>query len=135
AIALRPKDIASLIALADTYVATSRPKDAEEILRQALAVGKNQTSQEIARAHYLLGRILLAQPGHQEEAKREFALVAELQKHSGTVLTADARAAGAGSLLRKEAFVENHPAAPATEPTGPNAHAADDLRSAIAVAY
>src|SRR5437660_2305867 len=135
AIALRPKDLGSLIALADTYVATSRPKDAEEILRQSLAVGESQTSQEIARAHYMLGRILLAQGGHQEEAKHEFALVDELQKHSGTVLTADARAVGAGSLLRQEAFGDSQPAASETEATGPNAHAADDLRSAIADAY
>jgi tetratricopeptide (TPR) repeat protein len=135
AIALRPKDPASLLALADTYVATSRPKDAEEILRQALAAAGNQTTQEIVRAHYLLGRILLAQPGHQDEAKHELALVAEMLTHSGTVLTADARAAGAGSLLRQEAFVANQPAASPTEPTGPETHAADDLRTSIADAY
>ena len=135
AIALRPKDIASLISLGETYVATSRPKDAEEILRQALTAAGNQTGQEIARAHYLLGRILLNQPGHQEEGKHELAVVAEIQKHSGTVLSADARAAGAGSLLRQEALVENQPAASPAEPTGPEAHAADELRATIADAY
>jgi tetratricopeptide (TPR) repeat protein len=135
AIALWPKDLASLIALGDTYVATNRPKDAEEILRKALAVAGSQTSQEIARAHYLLGRILLAQPGHQDEAKHELAVVGEMQKHSGTVLTADARAAGAGSLLRQEESVESQPSASHTEPSGPDAHAADDLRATIADAY
>jgi tetratricopeptide (TPR) repeat protein len=134
AISLHPKDLPSLIALADTYVATNRPNDAETILRQALAVAGDQKTQEIARAHYLLGRILLAQPGHQDEAKHELTLVAEIQKHSGTVLTADARAAGAGSLLRQEASLENQPAS-STQPTGRESHAADDLRATIADAY
>ncbi|HYM79276.1 MAG TPA: tetratricopeptide repeat protein [Candidatus Dormibacteraeota bacterium] len=133
AVALRPKDLGSLISLADTYVTTNRAKDAEPILRQALAIAGNQPTQEVVRAHYLLGRILLAQSGHQDEAKHELAVVAELQKHSGTVLTADARAAGAGSLLRQEAFVENQPVT--SQPEGPEAHAADDLRATIADAY
>ncbi|HET6175410.1 MAG TPA: tetratricopeptide repeat protein [Candidatus Sulfotelmatobacter sp.] len=136
AIALRPSDQASLLALADTYSATNRTKEAEATLRQTLAAAGDQTSQEIARAHYLLGRILLAQPGKQEEAKHELSLVAEMQKHSGTVLTADARAAGAGSLLRQEQAVDIQPppSSPA-EPAGPESHAADDLRATIADAY
>jgi len=135
ALTIRPKDPASLLALADTYTATNRPKEAEPVLRQALEIAGNQSNTEIARAHYLLGRILLAEPGHQDEAKHELSLVAEMQKHSGTVLTADARAAGAGSLLRQEAFVENQPAASSNQPTGPESHAADDLRATIADAY
>jgi len=131
---IRPKDLESLIALADVYVATKRPQEAEAVLRQALAVAGNQTGGDIVRAHYLLGRILLAEPGHQDEAKREIAVVAEMQKHSGTVLTADARAAGAGSLLRQEAFSENEPAT-ASEPANPESHEADDLRASIADAY
>ena len=133
AIEIQPKDLGSLIALADVYVATKRPQAAEAVLRQALAVAGNQTSADIVRAHYLLGRILLAQPGHQDEAKHELAQVAEMQKHSGTVLTADARAAGAGSLLRQEAFSENEPLT--SEPAGPESHEADDLRASIADAY
>jgi len=134
AIALRPKDMVSLLALAETYSATSRPKDAEPILRQVLTLAGNQSNTEIARAHYLLGRILISQPGHQEEAKKEMALVAEMQKHSGTVLTADARSVGAGSLLRQEAFVENQPAESA-QAAQPESHEADDLRASIADAY
>jgi len=134
AIALHPKDMASLLALAETYTATNRPNDAEPILRQVLAVAGNQSNTEIARAHYLLGRILLSQPGHQDEAKKEMALVAEMQKHSGTVLTADARSVSAGSLLRQEAFVENQPAEP-TPPVQPESHEADNLRATIADAY
>lgn len=135
AVALRPNNQASLLALAETYSATNRPQEASGILRRLLSAAGSQTSQEVARAHYLLGRILLAQPGKQEEAKRELALVAEIQKHSGTVLTADARAAGADSLLREEAFVAGQPAPSATQPTGPESHAADDLRATIADAY
>ena len=136
AIAIHPKDLQTLLALADTYTATNRSKDAEPLLRQALAIAGDQSGSEIARAHYLLGRILLTQSGHQEEAKREMALVAEMQKHSGTVLTADARSVGAGSLLRQEAFIENQAAPPSTnQPEGPEAHAADDLRATIADAY
>jgi tetratricopeptide (TPR) repeat protein len=64
------------------------------------------------------------------------ALVAEMQKHSGTVLTADARSVGAGSLLRQEAFLENPPATSASDqPESPESHAADDLRATIADAY
>src|SRR5262249_53154367 len=131
----RPKDLGSLLALADTYSATNRPKEAEPILREALAIAGNQSNTEIARAHYLLGRILLTQPGHQDEAKHEMARVAEMQKHSGTVLTAEARSVGAGSLLRQEAFVETQPASGATQAEGPESHAADDLRATIADAY
>jgi tetratricopeptide (TPR) repeat protein len=130
---IQPKDLESLIALGDVYVATKRPQAAEAVLRQALAVAGNQTSGEIVRAHYLLGRILLSEPGHQDEAKHELGLVAEMQKHSGTVLTADARAAGAGSLLRQEAFSENEPVT--SMPAGPASHEADDLRASIADAY
>jgi len=136
AIAIRPKEVQTLLALADTYTATNRPKDAEPVLRDALAIAGDQTNSEITRAHYLLGRILLAQPGHQEEARHEMALVAEMQKHSGTVLTADARSVGAGSLLRQEAFLENPAATSATDrPESPESHAADDLRATIADAY
>jgi len=135
AIAIHPKDLQTLLALADTYTATNRPKDAEPVLREALAIAGDRTNLEITRAHYLLGRILLAQPGHQEEANREMALVAEMQKHSGTVLTADARSVGAGSLLRQESFVENQPSASSTETTQPESHEADDLRATIADAY
>ena len=135
ATALRPKSLQALLALGDTYMATHRPKDAEAILRRALAVAGNQTSMEITRAHYLLGRILLAQPGHQDEGKRELALVAELQKRSGTVLTADARAVGAGSVLREEAEASPEQVDSAAEPAGPEAHAADQLRASIADAY
>jgi len=135
AVALRPKDVASLLALADTYSATNRPKDAEPVLRQALELAGNNTSQEIARAHYLLGRILLAQPGHQDEAKKELALVSEMQKHSGTVLTADARSVAPGSPLRQEAINESLPAPSANRPEGPESQAADTLRATIADAY
>ena len=136
AIAIHPKDLQTLLALADTYTATNRPKDAEPVLRDALAIAGDPNNSEIARAHYLLGRILLAQPGHQEEAKHEMALVAEMQKHSGTVLTADARSVGAGSLLRQEAFIENQaPTSSTNQPESPESHAADDLRATIADAY
>lgn len=132
---LRPKDLQALLALGDTYMATNRPKDAEVILRQALAIAGNQTSREITRAHYLLGRILLSQPGHQEEGKKELALVAEMQKHSGTVLTADARAVGAGSVLREEAEAPAAATDAAAESAGPESHAADQLRASIADSY
>ena len=135
ATALHPRDMPSLLALADTYTATNRPRDAEPILRQALAIAGDQTSEEIARAHYLLGRILLARPGRENEAKSELALVAEMQKHSGTVLTADARAASAGSLLRQEASVETQQADSSTQSTDPESHVADELRATIADAY
>jgi tetratricopeptide (TPR) repeat protein len=135
AIAIHPKDVQTLLALADTYTATNRPKDAEPVLRQALAIAGDQSGSEIARAHYLLGRILLSQPSHQDEAKHEMAIVAEMQKHSGTVLTADARSVGAGSLLRQESFVENQPDRSTSPPTAPETHEADDLRATIADAY
>ena len=134
ATSLRPKDILALVALADTFIATKRAKEAEATLRRVLAEAGNQTGQEIARAHYLLARLLLAQPGRQDEAKRELAIVAEMQKHSGTVLTADARAAGAGSILREEAEAPPERVA-ATGPPPPESHAADQLRATIADAY
>jgi len=93
---LNPNDTQALLALVETYTATGRSKDAEATLRRVIALSGNRTDQETARAHYLLGRILVAQAGHEEEAKHELALAAEMQKHSGTVLTADARAVGAG---------------------------------------
>jgi len=135
ATALHPKDLQALLALGDTYMATKRPKDAEVMLRQALAIAGNQTSREITRAHYLLGRILLAQPGHEEEGKKELALVAEMQKHSGTVLTADARAVGAGSVLREEAEAPSANTEATPESSGPETHAADQLRATIADSY
>jgi hypothetical protein len=101
ATALHANDVPSLLALADTYIAINCPQNAESTLRNVIALAGARTDQDIARAHYLLGRLHLAQPTHQDEAKHEFALVADMQKASGTVLTADARAAGSGSVLRQ----------------------------------
>lgn len=137
---LNPKDLQALLALAETYIAIHRPQDAESTLRRVVALAGARTDQEIARAHYLLGRLLLGQPGHADEAKREFALVAEMQKVSGTVLTADARAVGAGSVLRQESLVEaqpeTHPEKREAAPQQPQGgEAVDQFRSAVADAY
>ena len=134
---LNPKHLEAQLALADTYNAIRRSKDAEGALRKALDIAGTVTSREIARAHYLLGRVLLAQPDKQDEAKRELAIAAEMQKHSGTVLTADARSMGAGSVLREEAAAEAPTEKPENEgePPGPGSHAADQLRATIADAY
>lgn len=134
---LNPKYLEAQLALADTYNATRRPREAETPLRKALEIAGGATGREIARAHYLLGRVLLAQPDKQDEGKRELAIAAEMQKHSGTVLTADARSMGAGSVLREEVSAE----APAERSEseagtqGPESHAADQLRATIADAY
>jgi tetratricopeptide (TPR) repeat protein len=147
ATALNPNDVPSLLALADTYLATNRPEDAGSTLRKVVALAGARTDQDIARAHYLLGRLLLRQSGHLDEAKQEFALVADMQKASGSVLTADSRAAGSGSVLREEQAVQ--PVQPAaTQPASAQppkdesvpvlsqvGQAADRFRSTIADAY
>lgn len=135
AMTLQPRNLAVMMALADTYIGTKRPKRAEEILRRVISMGESQVTSDITRAHYLLGRLLISQPGHEEEGKRELALVAEMQKHSGTVLTADARETAASSPLREEAMGPGESSPAVTQPTGPESHAADDLRARIADAY
>ena len=136
ATAINSNDTQALLALVETYTASSRPKDAETALRRVLALSGNRTDQETARAHYLLGRLLVAQPGHEDEAKHELAVAAEMQKHSGTVLTADARAVGAGSVLRREASAEMQPAKnKATPQSAQDANAAGPLPSTVADAY
>ena len=134
AIALRPKDIPTLLALADTYAATQRPTEEEQILRRAIAAAGTQSTADVTRAHYLLGRLLVSQPGNEDAGRKELALVAEAQKHSGTVLTADARAMAADSPLREEGAMEREASAPAPS-SGPESHAADDLRARVADAY
>ena len=103
--ALDPNDRQTLLELAETYVATNRPAEAEATLRRTLEIGKDLPPDHwTERAHYLLAHVLLSEPGHADEAKEHLKIVSSIQKQLGPAggQFSDDREAGAASRGRKE---------------------------------
>jgi len=89
-----PRDLQTLLQLAEVYTDTNRFSEAEKTLRRAilLAADNSENQGQASRAHYLLGRTL-EKTGRQKEAAAEMKVVAEIQKRLGpsSMQTADAR--------------------------------------------
>jgi tetratricopeptide (TPR) repeat protein len=105
AAALQPKNMDSLLELAEVYSDMNRPAEAETALRKVIALAPaNADNQVRARqAHYLLGRLLL-RTGRLDEAKNEISITAEMEKRPGarTETDAEARTISSGSLAQQE---------------------------------
>jgi tetratricopeptide (TPR) repeat protein len=83
ALASAPRDVQSLLQLAEAYTETNRPKDAEKELREAISIATETGNDgQAGRAHYQLGRIL-EKTGRSQEAVQEMKSVAEIQKRLG----------------------------------------------------
>ena len=80
---INPRDPDTLLTLGQLYIDTSRPADAEPVLRQSIALTTDlsRNHYQVQRAHYLLGRVLLA-TGHTEDAKAEMQTSTDLLKLS-----------------------------------------------------
>jgi tetratricopeptide (TPR) repeat protein len=80
---INPRDPDTLLSLGQLYVDTSRPADAEPVLRQSIALTTDlaRNHYQVQRAHYLLGRVLL-QTGHADQAKAEMQTSTDLLKLS-----------------------------------------------------
>jgi tetratricopeptide (TPR) repeat protein len=83
AAALDPRNPDPLLYLGQLYSDTDRQKEAEESLRQAIALTDDaaRNDYQINRAHYLLGRILL-QSGRKDEGQQELLKSEELRKQA-----------------------------------------------------
>jgi tetratricopeptide (TPR) repeat protein len=81
--ALNPRDADNLMDLGKLYIETARPSEAEAAFRQAIAltVDPSRNYYAIERAHYQLGRLLLAS-GNTSEGERELHLSEELLSQS-----------------------------------------------------
>ncbi len=93
ACSLMPYDLESMLKLAEVYLDTERDQQAEPLLRQAISRRKeSEPTEQLSRAHYLLGRILQKR-GSRQEALHEFQIVATIQKQLGptSAQTQDAR--------------------------------------------
>jgi tetratricopeptide (TPR) repeat protein len=79
-----PRDLQSLLQLAEVYTDTNRLPEAEKQLRLAISVASENSANEgqAGRAHYQLGRIL-EKTGRAQEAAQEMKIVAEIQKRLG----------------------------------------------------
>lgn len=104
AASLEPEDLNTLICLAETYVSEDRARDAEATLQKAIATSSANSGQsnQISRAHYLLGRLLMKQ-GRVEEAKVQMRTSAS--GGSGSVEGGPAgepRMISSGSLVQQE---------------------------------
>jgi tetratricopeptide (TPR) repeat protein len=79
AVALNPLDADNFLALGQLYSETERPSDAEAAFRKAIAftVDPARNNYAIERAHYRLGRLLLAS-GNTSEGERELQISKEL---------------------------------------------------------
>ena len=90
-----PRDLQSLLQLAEVYTNTGRPPEAEKTLRGAISIAADNPESEgqAGRAHYLLGRILET-TGRAQEAAQEMKLVTDIQKRLGpsSMQTADENA-------------------------------------------
>jgi tetratricopeptide (TPR) repeat protein len=77
---LKPEDLGALMQLAELYSDSGRDSDAEPCLRQVISLaGTGSTvTNDIVRAHYMLGRIL-QRLGREEEAKKEIATSEDLR--------------------------------------------------------
>jgi tetratricopeptide (TPR) repeat protein len=94
ALASAPRDLQSLLQLAEVYTETNRLPEAEKELRLAISVASENSANEgqAGRAHYQLGRIL-GKTGRTQEAAQEMKIVAEIQKRLGpsSMQTEDAK--------------------------------------------
>lgn len=94
ALASAPRDLQSLLQLAEVYTDTNRLPEAEKELRLAISVASENSANDgqASRAHYQLGRIL-EKTGRPQEAEQEMKIVAEIQKRLGpsSMQTEDAK--------------------------------------------
>lgn len=106
ALAQEPRDLESLLRLAEVYNATNRSPQAEESLRKAISIAADhpENQGQASRAHYLLGRIL-EKTGRSAEAQQEMKTVAEIQKRLGPSSMQTA-AEGTGSVTAGRATKE-----------------------------
>ncbi|MEO6815117.1 MAG: tetratricopeptide repeat protein [Edaphobacter sp.] len=81
AASLDPRNPDNPLLLGQIYIQLNRPADAEQALRQAIALTTDlsRNHYQVQRAHYLLGR-LLVQTGRLDEAKQEMQISAKLLK-------------------------------------------------------
>jgi len=78
-----PRDVQSLLQLAEVYADTNRLTAAEKELRLAISIATETGNDgQAGRAHYQLGRIL-EKTGRSPEAVQEMKIVAEIQKRLG----------------------------------------------------
>jgi len=84
AIALEPRDLQSLLELAEVYDNTNRLAEEESMLRKAISLSQQSAANEgqVSRSHYVLGR-LLEKTGRHAQAVEEMKIVAEIQKRLG----------------------------------------------------
>lgn len=77
ATALQPQDPNTLICLAEAYIAENRAPEAEGPLRKIIAMTQDSpdAQQQVGRAHYLLGRLLM-KAGRTAEAREELRMSA-----------------------------------------------------------
>jgi tetratricopeptide (TPR) repeat protein len=102
---LQPKDVNTLINLAEVYNAEARTSEAEATLRRAIAASaETKGGEQSGRARYLLGRLLM-KAGRVEEAKAEIAIAAQQPDTSGMASgpAAEARVINSSSLAQQEA--------------------------------
>ncbi len=114
AIALKPRDVTSLLQLAKVYQDTNRPEQAVTTLRSviALADDPSQDRHAISRAHYMLGQ-LLQRSGQLEEAKKELLAFADMDKQLRATpgVNAEERNVNPDSLARRDSHTHSDDAA------------------------
>jgi tetratricopeptide (TPR) repeat protein len=104
AAALQPRDLNTLVNLAEVYIAQERSAEAETMLRKEISLAQDAGERRRnGRAHYLLGR-LLVKAGKPEEAKQEMAIAAQQDDTRGMSSgpAAEARVIGSSSLAQQE---------------------------------
>lgn len=130
-LASAPRDLQSLLQLAEVYTDTNRLPEAEKELRLAISVASENSASEgqAGRAHYQLGRIL-EKTGRAQEAAQEMKIVAEIQKRLGpsSMQTEDAK-------KTKEAQDEPKRSGASPEKLAQLARFIDGLKPAVADAY
>jgi tetratricopeptide (TPR) repeat protein len=78
--ALNPDDQGTELLLAELYSETNRQKQAEDVLRTLIGSGENvAASFPLARAHYMLGRVL-RNAGKVEEGNQQIKLAEDLRR-------------------------------------------------------
>lgn len=93
ALAEKPRDLQTVLQLAEVYIETDRAREAEDSLRRAISeADPSENEGQVSRAHYLLGRIF-EKSGRRPQAIQEFQIVGAIQKRLGpsSAQTADAR--------------------------------------------
>jgi tetratricopeptide (TPR) repeat protein len=120
---LQPEDLNTVICLAETYMGEDRAGDAEAFLQKAIKTSSSNPRQQnqISRAHYLLGRLLMKQ-GRVEEARRQMRMSASGGSNvADSGPAAEPRLISSGSLVQQESGERSGEAA--------QTHSAEEERS------